>query len=153
MSKKKTKRILFVCTGNTCRSPMAEIILKTKLKLAGITEIKVKSAGLSTADGLPMSDNSKKALKLLGYKPTGFKSKLLTTEILKKTDLVICMTQSHKRAFGNYPGVYTIAELTGLDDVIDPYGQNLDVYIDTSHQLEDACNIILEKIFNSKGDD
>lgn len=148
----KNKKILFVCTGNTCRSPMAEIILKTKIKLAGIENIKVWSAGLATQDGLKMSENSAKALKLMGYKPYPFKSRQLTEQILKKSHLIICMTNSHKLALNGVKDVFTISEITGLDDVVDPYGGNINVYIKTSHQIEDACNIILQTILKEKGE-
>lgn len=148
----RNKRVLFVCTGNTCRSPMAEIILKSKLKNIGIKNVKVSSAGLNTSDGLKMSKNSFEALKLMGYKPYGFKSKRLTEQMIAKSDAVICMTESHKYALANYLNVYTISQLTGLGNIEDPYGGNINVYIKTSHQLEDACNIILEQILNKQGE-
>lgn len=147
-------KIIFVCSGNTCRSPMAEYILKNKIKFAGIKGVKVKSAGLSTEDGLPMSENSFNALKLLGVKPYGFKSRRLKLSDVDKADLILCMTNMHKFALKDFTDkVKTISEYTGIEEVTDPYGKDIMEYIKTSHLLEDACNIILEKILEmQKGD-
>ncbi|MBR2871470.1 MAG: low molecular weight protein arginine phosphatase [Clostridia bacterium] len=144
----KMMRIMFVCTGNTCRSPMAEIILKSKLKLAGIKNVRVSSAGLCANEGEKISKNSSLALKQMGLKSYSFKSKQLTPVSLLKSDLVLCMTSEHKRAISSFPGVYSVSEYTGLKDISDPYGQDLSVYIKTSHEIEDVCNEILNKILN-----
>lgn len=131
---------------------MAEIILKNKIKLAGIKGVRVSSAGLNTQDGLKMSKNSSEALKKLGYKPYGFKSKQLTEELIDKYDLILCMTISHKLMLGGVANVYTINEATGIGEIVDPYGGDLQTYIKTSHQLEDACNVIISEIVNKQGD-
>lgn len=143
----KKKSVIFVCTGNTCRSPVAEIIFKTKLKLEKIDNVKVSSAGLSAVPGDKMSRNSLLALKELGYKSYAFKSKRLTHEMLKKADMVICMTESHKLWLKGYENVFTINELTGRGEIFDPYGGDFKAYVNTAYQLEDACNVILNKFF------
>lgn len=147
----KNKKIIFICTGNTCRSPMAEAIFRFKLKNAGVKDIKVTSAGLMAEDGLKMSQNSFKALKSLGITCYSFRSKRATLEMLNKANLIVCMTFEHKLYLQGVKNVYTIKELTGLNDVSDPYGGSLADYMKTSHEIEDACSIILTRILE-KGD-
>lgn len=146
------KKITFVCTGNTCRSPMAEIILKSKLKLAGVKDIKVTSAGLNAKDGDKINPKSMQALKLMGLKAYSFRSKNLTEKLIKSSDMIICMTGTHKLYLAGEKNVYSMHEITGLGDIADPYGQDVGVYIKTSHEIEDGCNILLKKLLKEKGE-
>ena len=130
---------------------MAELILKDKLKKAGIKDIRVKSAGLAAENGEKMSENSAKALKSAKIKPYAFRSKMLTADILRKADMVICMTEEHKKRLSGLNYVYTVKELTGINDVPDPYGGDLELYLKTMHRIDAACEIILKKILKAKG--
>lgn len=140
------KRILFVCTGNTCRSPMAEAILRQKLKWAGIKGIAVSSAGLNAAEGEKMSPNAFLALKQLGITCYSFRSRRLTEKILSRSDLVITMTEQQKKALPRKKDVYTAAEIAGGREIEDPFGGALEEYIRVSHELERVCNVLLQKM-------
>ena len=84
-------KVLFVCTGNICRSPMAEVIFQNICEKHGRKDIVVKSAGTHAINGTPMSEHSRLALIQCGEKlpRSKFKSTHLTDEMLKKFDLVV----------------------------------------------------------------
>ena len=137
------KKILFVCTGNTCRSPMAECILRQKARQAGL-KIRVSSAGLAADPNCSVSPNAAAALKTLGYPVPRHKARQLTPEMLTKFNLTLTMTAAHKSALGGGKNLMTLGEFTGLGDVPDPYGGDLAVYLATARMLEQACDVIVE---------
>ena len=92
----KIKSILLVCTGNSCRSVMAEGLFKKYLKEAGKADIKVTSAGIMALDGFAPTDETVKVMKDQGVDVSGIRSKRLTEEIVKASDLILVMEDMHK---------------------------------------------------------
>lgn len=149
------KKIIFVCTGNTCRSPMAEFLLKNYLKKNKLSNITVSSAGLS-AEG-EMTAEARAALAYLDVPYSKRKAKQLNSLMVEKNDLVVCMTASHKRAItahmGELPKIVTVGELTGGKDVGDPFGMDIEAYINVAKYLDYANKDIvaaLKKICEEK---
>ncbi|WHY00579.1 low molecular weight protein arginine phosphatase [Neobacillus sp. DY30] len=147
------KRILFVCTGNTCRSPMAEAILKSK-KIDGL---EVKSAGIYAATGSEASAHAKKVMDDNRIEHNHL-SNMLTFESVHWADLILTMTFSHKSAIlQQYPEttgkVFTLKEFTGEEfdvDVVDPFGGNLAIYQETYRELDKLIAKAIEKIQSSQ---
>ena len=121
-------KLIFVCSGNTCRSPMAECVLEYLLKEEGIKGIEVESRGVVANVGAPISENAKKALKAKNIPIKKHKATQMQTEEIFSVDLVICMTERHKMRLGNLPRVFTLNQLTGCGDIVDPYGGDEEVY-------------------------
>jgi protein-tyrosine phosphatase len=140
------KKILFVCAGNTCRSPIAESIMKQRLKEKAITNIRCSSAGIFADIGKSISKGAKESLKKLGIKPVGSKARQADGKVLKRYNLVLCMTAAHKEALEQFghKNIFTIAEFTKTADVADPFGGGEEQYLAVAKQLIDAVDIILD---------
>jgi protein-tyrosine-phosphatase len=91
----KVKTILLVCTGNSCRSVMAEGVLKKYLKELGKSDIEVMSAGIHAIDGMGPTRETIDVMSGEGIDVSGFRSKALTEALIKKADLILVMAGHH----------------------------------------------------------
>jgi glycine hydroxymethyltransferase len=148
------KTVLFVCTGNVCRSPMAEGIFRHATKGRG--DYRVFSAGLGAMDGQPPSAYAVEAVKELGIDISGQRSRMLTPELVQQADYVLGMTHSHiDTVIMLYPAA---AEKTFLlrefdetldyfeKDISDPIGGSYDVYLNCRDQIEQGIASLLRFI-------
>ena len=143
--------ILFVCTGNTCRSPMAAALFN-KLAIEKDLDVRIESAGIFAMDGLPASDNAISAMKSYDIDLSYHRAKSISPELLEKCDLVLTMTESHKEALLPYAGerVHTLCGYAGLSgNIPDPYGGDLQTYEKCAAEIMRALSKVAEKIGNN----
>ncbi len=146
----KLPQILFVCTGNTCRSPIAEYLAK-KIINDNNLNFRAVSAGFMEA-GKGISENSKSVLALNGIDASAHVSSLLNEDNIRRSWLILTMTEEHKNKIlqlqpASASKVYTLSEFTGLsNDIKDPFGENIEFYKKTFEEIKEKLKIIFEKI-------
>lgn len=139
-------RLLMVCTGNTCRSPMAAALARHHMPWA-----EVLSAGTATVAGLPASIGAMDAMQHFGLSIDDHASRPLNAYLLEDADLVLTMTDSHKQAILKFmpevaAKVFTLGEFAGTDENIpDPFGSPVEEYIRCAKALEALILAVAEK--------
>lgn len=141
--------IYLICTGNTCRSPMAEAILRSK----NIDNVQVRSAGIHTMDGIPIAEHARTLVEKedMPYTAT---SNAVTDKDVAWANYILTMTTAHKQMLHSlFPEakekIHTLKgflKLEGNEDVHDPFGGDLNTYERTFNELCELMDILERKL-------
>jgi protein-tyrosine phosphatase len=149
--------VVFVCTGNTCRSPMAELLMRARLaeclkcridELDG-RGVVVMSAGIAAAPGCPPASEATQVMRERGLDLARHEAQPLTDQIVRHADLIVTMTQSHLQSIvERWPHAADRVSMLLPDkrDVADPIGQTVNAYRDCAEQITCGVNYHVERL-------
>jgi len=149
--------IVFVCTGNTCRSPLAEAIARNLIIEGGIADIEASSAGTSAWEGSPASDGALLVGIERGLDLSTHRSRQLNRDIVNDADLILAMGPHHVERIEALGAGAKAHLLTGYASrgkntrpIGDPMGAELDVYRATVDELEREIRMVIERAFSER---
>lgn len=149
-------KVMFVCTGNICRSAMADGILK-KVVAEKKLDIEVYSSGIYAEDGDYATYNAIYAAKYYEVDISNHRATNIKNSKIKEMDIILCATKSHKEAvIYMYPNlekkVYTMKEYAGIDnngqdmDIKDPWGYDIEIYNNCIKEIQQCIQEIIKKL-------
>ena len=144
--------ILFVCTGNTCRSPLAEALARRIARERGFGHVKISSAGTNAWDNVPASDGALLVGMERDVDLTSHRARILTPEIVSEADLIFVMTpaqRDHVIQMGGRGKVHVLDEYAlgaAGEGITDPFGGELSAYRETADALETYLNKVFDRL-------
>ena len=145
--------VLLVCTGNTCRTPMAEALMRQAFQERGINHVAVSSAGTGAWDGAPVSEGAYLVGLENGLDLSNHRARLLTREIVRGADLILVMSGHHLARVAELGGedkAYLLGAYAGREpartEVPDPFGSDLASYRHTYTELQELIGAVVSRV-------
>ena len=144
--------LLFVCTGNTCRSPMAEVYFRHLCEQGGLDRISVTSAGIHAMTGCDASELAKKAIMLEGLSLHNFETTQIDEHLVQQASIIVGMTADHVQQITTlYPQVndktHVLMNFSGSrEDIRDPFGRNFSKFRECLNTMKPPLHDLLDHI-------